>query len=106
MSGLDDTSFTVRAVTAATTLTNNDFYLLVSPVAGNVVITVPPATSVQPGRVFDVRRDATATNTVTLTPSSTLINGGASLAVGSAGAVGHATIVSDGSNWFSLGAGS
>lgn len=101
MSGLDDTSFTVRAVTASTTLTNNDYFLLVSPAAA-VVVSVPAGSAVQPGRVYTVRRDATATNTVTITPTSGTINGTTTFAVGSAGAIGTANIISDGTNWFSF----
>ena len=103
MSGLDDTSWTVRSTTVATTLTNNDYVLLCSPTGGSIVITVPGPATVQPGRNYIVRRDATATNTVTLTPASGLINGGASLVL-AAGAIGSAEIYSDGTNWFSLGA--
>lgn len=104
MSGLDNTSYTVRSTTVATTLTNQDSVLLVSPTGGSINITVPDATTIQPGRAYIVRRDATATNTVTLVRSgSNTINGATSLAVGSAGAIGSAEIYSDGTNWFSLG---
>lgn len=102
MSALDDTSFTYRAVTAATTLTANDYILAVSPTGGNVVVTVPDASTVIPGRVYWTRRDATATNTVTLTPAAGLIDGASSKAVGSAGAIGYLAIVSDGTNWISF----
>lgn len=102
MSGLDNTSYTVRSTTVATTLTNNDSLLLVSPTGGSIVITVPAASSVQPGRSFIVRRDATATNTVTVTPASGTINGAANLVL-AAGAISSAEIYSDGTNWFSLG---
>ncbi len=101
MSGLDDTSFTTRSVTASTTVTDQDYFILVSP-AANVVITIPAATAVQPGRVYTVRRDATATNTVTITPSSTTINGTTTFAVGSAGAIGTASVISTGSVWLSF----
>ena len=102
MSGLDNTSYTVRATTVATTLTNTDSVLLVSPTGGSIVITVPAGSSVQPGRNYVVRRDATATNTVTITPASGLINGVASLVL-AAGAISSAEIYTDGTNWFSLG---
>lgn len=103
MSGLDNTSYTVRSTTVATTLTANDTVLLVSPTGGSIVITVPNAASLQPGRNFVIRRDATATNTVTVTPAVGLINGAANLVL-AAGAIGSAEIFSDGTNWFSLGA--
>jgi len=99
MSGLDNTSYTVRSVTAATTLTNTDSILLVSPTGGNVVVSVGPASTAIPGRTYTVRRDATATNTVTITPTSGTINGTTTFAVGSAGAIGTARIVSDGTEW-------
>jgi len=102
MSGLDDTSYTYRAVTAATTLTANDYILAVSPSGGNVVVTVPSGALTIPGRVYYVRRDATATNTVTLTPAAGLIDGAASKAVGAAGAIGYLAIVNDGTNWISF----
>lgn len=102
MSGLDNTSYTTRSVTAATDLTNNDSILFVSPTGGNVVVSVAPATSFPPGRLFRVRRDATATNTVTVTPTSGTINGTTTLAVGSAGSIGSVTIVSDGTEWKSV----
>lgn len=105
MSGLDDTSWTVRSVTGNTTLTANDYVLLVSPGSATVVITVPDATTLPPGRSFIVRRDATATNVVQLARSgSNLINGSsANFAVGSAGAIGSAELYSDGTNWYTLG---
>lgn len=106
MSGDDDISWTIRSVTAATTLNANDYLLFVAPGAATVVVTLPLAASVPPGRSYIVRRDATATNVVQLARAgSDLINGSASnFAVGSAGAIGSAEIYSDGvSNWLSLG---
>ena len=105
MSGLDDTAWSIRAVTGNTTLTANDYVLLVSPGSATVVITLPDATTIQPGRSYIVRRDATATNVVQLARSGTnLINGSASnFAVGSAAAIGSAEVYSDGTNWFTLG---
>jgi hypothetical protein len=102
MSGFDNTSYTVRSTTVATTLTNTDSVLLVSPTGGSIVITIPAPATVQPGRNYCVRRDATATNTVTLTPAAGLINGAANLVL-AAGAISAAEIFSDGTNWFSLG---
>ena len=76
MSGLDNTSFTVRSVSATTTLTNNDYVLTVDAPAANVLVNLPAVASVQPGRVFIVKRDATATQTVTLDGAgSETING-------------------------------
>jgi hypothetical protein len=90
---------TYRAVTASTTLTNNDYILSVSP-AANVTVTLPAVASVQPGRPYFILRDDTATNTVTLDGSgSETIDGATTLAVGAAGQYGALRIVSTGSAW-------
>jgi hypothetical protein len=98
MSGLDNTSETVRLVTAATTATNNDYFIGVSPGANPVNIAIPDPLTVQPGRVYLVRRDATATNVVNVTGN---INGNASatVAVGSAGAIGTISLRNTGTTW-------
>jgi hypothetical protein len=104
LSGLDNTSYTVRSTTATSdTLTNNDFVLLVSPTAGNTTINLPAVANVQPGRAYHIKRDATATNTVTLDGNaSETINGATTRAVGAAGTAGACLIVSDGSAWHVL----
>lgn len=98
MSGFDNTSYTLRQVTAATTLTNNDYVVAVSPGANPTNVTLLDPTLVQPGRQFVIRRDATATNVVNIVGH---INGtGAStVAVGSAGAIGATTIINTGTTW-------
>lgn len=104
MSGLDDTSYTVVTTTATSyTLTNTDYVLLVSPTAGSATINLPAVASVQPGRPYWVKRDATATNTVTLDAAgSETINGATTRAVGAAGTAGGVHIVSDGTAWHVL----
>lgn len=90
---------TVRSVTASTTLTNNDYVLLVSP-AANVTVTLPAVASVQPGRPYFIVRDDTATNTVTLDGNaSETIDGATTLAVGTAGQFGALRIISTGTAW-------
>lgn len=102
MSGLDNTSYTVRSVTAATTLTNQDSLLLCQPSGGAFTVTVPLASSVQPGRNFIVRSTGT-TNAVTVSRSgSDTINGGTSVTLAS-GAVSACELYTDGTNWFTLG---
>ncbi|HEY6018572.1 MAG TPA: hypothetical protein VIY48_01300 [Candidatus Paceibacterota bacterium] len=103
MSGLDNTSYTVRTVSATTTLTNNDSVLLVAAPAANVIVNLPAVASVQPGRFYFVKRDATAVQTVTLDGfGSETINGATTLAVGAAGTAGGVLIVSDGTAWHAL----
>jgi len=103
ISGLDDTSWTVRSVTAATTLTNNDYILLCNPAGGAFTVTVPAASSVQPGRNYIVRSTGT-TNAVTVSPASGTINGAASVTLPSGATPASTELYSDGTNWFSLGA--
>lgn len=100
MSGLDNTSYTVRSVTAATTATNNDYFIAVSPGANPVNIALPDPLTVQPGREYVIRRDATATNVVNATGN---INGtgAATHAVGAAGAISATVFVSNGTTWLS-----
>lgn len=104
MSGYDNTSYTVRSVTATSvTLNANDSVLLCSPTAGNMTVNLPAVASTQPGRVYFVKRDATATNTVTLDGNaSETVNGATTLAVGAAGTAGAVAIVSDGTAWHVL----
>lgn len=98
MSGLDNTSYTVRSVTAATTATNNDYFIAVSPGANPTNVALPDPATVQPGRQFVIRRDATATNVVNITGH---INGSGSstVAVGSAGAIGATIVINTGTTW-------
>lgn len=98
MSGLDNTSFTVRSVTAGTTATSNDYVIAVSPGANPVNIALPDPTLTQPGRTYLIRRDGTATNVVNVTGN---VNGTTSntVAIGSAGAIGSALVINTGSTW-------
>ena len=104
MSGLDNTSYTVVTTTATSyTLTNNDFVLLVSPTAGNTTVNLPAVANIQPGRVYFIKRDATATNTVTLDGNaSETINGATTRQIGAAATAGGVSIVSDGTAWHVL----
>lgn len=98
MSGLDNTSETIRSVTAATTAADTDYFIAVSPGANPTNVALPAPASTIPGRVYIIRRDATATNVVNITGN---INGNASatVAVGSAGAIGSVAVRNTGSTW-------
>jgi len=50
LSGFDNTSETVRAVTATTTLTANDYVLLADPAGGAITVNLPAVATTQPGR--------------------------------------------------------
>jgi len=102
MSGNDNISYTITKVTAAAyTATVNDSVLLCDPSAGAITVTVPQAGAEwQSGRMLMIRTTGT-TNTVTVTPTTSTIDGGASLVLAS-GAVHGALIISDGTNYLSL----
>jgi hypothetical protein len=100
MSGLDNTSYTVRTVAATTTLTNTDSLLVVAAPTANVTVNLPAVATTQPGRMYMIKRDATATFTVTLDGNaSETINGATTAAVGAAGTAGSLVVVSDGTQW-------
>ena len=102
MSGLDNTSLTTRAVTAATTPTNNDYVLLCDPAGGAITVTLPLAASVQPGRAYFIRSTGT-TNAVTIARAgSDLIDGAATSITLAAAAVHGRFLVTDGTNWFTI----
>lgn len=98
MSGYDNTSYTTRSVTAATTATAQDYFILVSPGANPTNVALPAPSSSNLGREYVIRRDATATNVVNITGH---INGtgAATVAVGTAGAIGTTRVVSTGTTW-------
>lgn len=101
MSGLDNTSFTVRAVTATTTLTQNDYILLADPAGGAITVNLPAVAAVVPGRQYTVRTTGT-TNAVTLDGAGAeTIDGSATKALAS-GAIHAVTIVTDGVAWFTI----
>lgn len=100
MSGLDNTSLTVRTISATDTATQTDFVIVVASPTANVTVNLPAVATVPPGRQYIVKRDATATFTVTLDAfGSETINGATTAAVGAAATPGAKIIVSDGSAW-------
>lgn len=99
MSGLDNTSMTLRTVAATTTMTQNDFVLLVIGATGAVTVNLPSVTAVQPGRSYTVYKD-NAAQTITIDPAgSETIDGGANTTLIS-GQVHAKTFVSNGTAWF------
>ena len=91
MSGADNTAFTVRTVAGTTTLTQNDYVLLVIGATGAVTVNLPAVAVVQPGRNYTVYKDAAA-QTIT-------IDGVATTTLAS-GAIHAKRFVSDGTQWF------
>lgn len=104
MSGADNISYTTRVVAASTTLTANDYVLSVEVPTANVTVSLPAVANVPSGRTYIIKRDATATFTVTLdADGSETINGATTRAVGAAGTAGAAVIISDGGEWHVIG---
>lgn len=102
MSGFDNTSETVRTVAASTTLTANDYNLLVIGAGAAVAVTMPNAAVIQPGRTYTVYKDAAA-QTITITPVAGTIDGAANTTLAS-GAIHAKTFVNNGTNWFTVSA--
>lgn len=102
MSGLDNTSYTVRTTAAtADTLTNQDSFVIYTAATAKTV-TVPAITALTPGRMFMIVN--TAAGAVTITPTSALINGAATFVTpaGTAAGAGRTWIVNDGTNWHTV----
>lgn len=99
MSGLDNTSFTVRTVSGTTdTLLATDSVTIYTSTSAKTV-NLPDATLIQPGRRYVVIN--TAAGAITVDPSgSQTINGAATLTV--TATTGRADFVSDGANWFTV----
>lgn len=101
MSGLDNTSETVRAVTATTTLTANDYVLLCDPAGGAITVNLPAVATTQPGRLFWIRTTGT-TNAVTIDGNASETIDGATTKSLASGAIHAVKIVSDGTAWFTV----
>jgi len=99
MSGLDNTSYTVRTVSATTdTLTQTDFVTVYTNTSAKTV-NLPAVASVQPGRSYTIINTAAGAITVDGSGSET-INGATTLSV--TATTGRAQIVSDGTQWWTI----
>jgi|SRR5689334_25032667 len=100
MSGNDNTSETVRTTAVSTTLTANDYGLLVIGATGAVTVTLPAISTITPGRVYWVYKDAAAqTITIQSATGGVTIDGGANTTLAT-GAVHAKRFINDGTNWF------
>lgn len=104
MSGFDDTSYTTTTAAGTTyTVTANDYVVILTNSAAKTV-TLPAVATTQPGRVYQFICTNTGVATLDGNASET-INGATTFAItaGTVGGVtGRATIVSDGTQWFTL----
>ena len=101
MSGLDNTSMTTRAVTATTTMTQNDYVLLCDPSGGAITVNLLAVAAVQPGRPIWIRSTGT-TNAVTIDGAGSETIDGATTLVLASGAKHGVGLVSDGVAWFTI----
>lgn len=105
MSGLDNTSYTVRTTAlAADTLTAQDSVVIYTNAAAKTVA-LPLISALTPGRQYTLVN--ANTGTITVTPAAGTINGGATLVIvagvaGGSTGVGRATFINDGVNWITL----
>jgi len=102
VSGYDNTSETVRVITATDTATANDFVIYAKGITGNITLNLPAVASIQPGRPYSVIKDAAAF-TVTIDPAGSETVNGATTLVLAASAFHGATIVSTGTEWIARG---
>lgn len=99
MSGQDNTSQTVRTVAATTTLTQNDYNLLVIGATGAVTVNLPAVAAVQPGRTYLVYKDAAA-QTITIDGAGAETIDGAATTTLASGAIHAKRFITDGVAWF------
>jgi len=102
MSGLDNTSYTVRTVTGTTATATAQDSVIIFTNAATKTLTLPPVATTQPGREYYVICNNTGVLTIDANAAE-LINGAATFAVvaGTAGgSTGRAGVVSDGTQWF------
>ena len=97
MSGMDNTSFTVRTVTGTTdTLLNTDSVIIYTNTAAKTC-NLPAVAAIQPGRKFSVIN--TAAGAVTVDPAGAeLIDGAATYVVPAT--LGRVEFISTGTAWF------
>jgi hypothetical protein len=99
MSGLDNTSYTVRTSAVTTTATQTDSVILILAATGAVTVNLPAVATVQPGRSYTIYKDAAA-QTITIDPAgSETVDGGATTTLIS-GQVHAKTVMTNGTAWF------
>ena len=99
MSGLDNTSYTVRTVTGtAGTATNNDSVLVFTNTSAKT-LALPNPTTVQPGRKYTVINAALGDLTVSATGGANVNGGATSTLVATAG---RAEYISDGTVYWAI----
>jgi hypothetical protein len=104
MSGFDNSSYTVTTVAGTTYTVLPSDYVIVLTNSATKTITLPAVATTQPGRVYQFICTNTGVATLDGNASET-INGATTFAMTAGtvgGATGRCTIVSDGTQWFTL----
>lgn len=102
MSGFDDVNLTTTAVlTAAYTVTSNDFVIFYDP-TNAYVITLPAATAANKGRQYTFVQTVSNAGQMTVKTTTSTINGtaGATGIAVTASKIGKFDVFSDGTNWW------
>jgi hypothetical protein len=98
MSGFDNTSETVRVITATTTATDNDYDIYAKGITGNILVNLPPVATTIPGRSYSITKDGAAFTVTIDANASETINGATTLVL-AASAFHGAVIVNTGTEW-------
>lgn len=113
MSGFDVLNETIKIVATNYTVTDNDYNVFVEGQAGAVTVTLPNAAASAgattnqglkyPGRAYTITKDAAAFTVTVAAAGGSLI--GAAGAITLAASASHSsTWMSDGTNWYAVGA--
>lgn len=96
---MDDKAWTT-AISAATSnvLGETDYFLSLQVLTGATAVTLPAPSADRKGREYVIHKDASA-QTVTITPASGTIDGGASVTLAT-GAVHCRRVLCDGATWW------
>lgn len=99
MSGMDDKAWTT-VITSATayTVADTDYFVTLQSLTGATAVTLPAPSAALKGREYLLHKDASA-QTVTITPASGNIDGGASVTLAT-GAVHARRVFCDGAAWW------
>lgn len=105
MSGLDNTSYTVRTFAGTVDVaTANDSVIVYTSTAAKTV-TLPPVATTQPGREYAFICTTTGALTIDPNGSETINSSATPLALTAntaGGLLGRAAVVSDGTQWFTV----
>lgn len=101
MSGSDNTSETVRIITATDTATVNDYVIYAKGLTANSTLNLPAVATTIPGRPYRVVKDAAAFTLTIDANASETINGATTLVL-AASAFHGANLINTGTEWIAV----